>query len=251
MMRADRAGYPPRLLRVLRVLCVVALAAGGSAAYAAALTSPAILRICAEADGAQHCERLIEMQQMKQFPGIAVRDGALLRLGPRVGARAIELRDTDDPDSANPAAAFRSYALWDYWPQRKMAIVSVTARERDFFLLVDLERGTQTRVAAEPYLAPDALRFVVGDLCDSECGNVIEIWRFDPDRLVREKTFKPLEKWYDAEVKWRDAATVLFEYSIATPEPRFNAAGERILVKAKPRLMKLSDWAWIDEDRKR
>ncbi|MEO8135425.1 MAG: hypothetical protein ABI831_15765 [Betaproteobacteria bacterium] len=233
------------------IRCVLAgVLAGPLAVGASPPSSAAIVRLCSEADGAEHCERLIEAEQMKQFPGIAVRDGGNLRLIARPGSRAVELRNSGEP-GVDPGAEFRAYALWDYWPQRRTAVVSVTARDNDYYLLVDVERGTQTRIAAEPLLAPDGQRFVVSDLCDTQCGNVVEVWRFDSARLIKERTFKPLEKWYEAEVKWRDAATLSLEYSVATPEPGFNAAGERILVKARPRLMKLSDWAWIDEERKR
>ena len=237
-----------------QALVTGAMAAAIAAAVAAPMSTPSIVRLCSEADGPQHCERLIEAEQMKQFPGVAVRDGHTLRLTVRGGARAIELRDSDDPGSGSgggSGADFRGYALWDYWPQRRTAVVSVTARDSDFYLVIDLDRGTQTRVAAEPFLSPDGQRFVVGDLCDTQCGNVLEVWRFDADRLVKERTFKPLEKWYEAEVRWRDASTLSLEYSVATPEPRFNGTGERVLVKAKPQLMKLSDWAWIDEERRR
>ena len=209
-----------------------------------------ILRLCSDADGAQHCERLLEAEQIKQFPGVAVRDGATLRLGSRRGTTSIELRDAGEP-GLGEGAEFRAYAFWDYWPQRKTAIVSVTARDSDYYVVAELDRGKETRIASEPILAPDGQRFVVSDLCDTKCGNVLEIWRFDRDRLVKEKSFTPLEKWYEAEVRWRDASTLEVEYSVATPEPRFDAAGERVLVRAKPRQLKLSDWAWVDEERRR
>ena len=69
--------------------------------------------------------------------GNAVRDGAVLRLTGRPGARAIELRDIDDPGTG---AEFRGYALWDYWPQRRTAVVSVTARDSDYYLVKERSR---------------------------------------------------------------------------------------------------------------
>lgn len=240
----------PRRHLFLQALITATVVVPIGGADASPIPTPSIVRLCSEADGPQHCERLIEAEQMKQFPGIAVRDGNTLRLTGRDGARAIELRDSDDP-GGGAGSEFRGYALWDYWPQRRTAIVSVTARDSDFYLVVELDRGTQTRVAAEPFLSPDGQRFVVADLCDTQCGNLIEVWRFDADRLLKELTFKSLEKWYQAEVRWHDASTLSLEYSVATPEPRFDGSGERVLVKAKPRLMKLSDWAWIDEERRR
>jgi hypothetical protein len=230
------------------VLALAAVALATPGVRATPLPTPAIVKLCAGADGPQHCERLIEIEQMKQFPGIASRDGAALRLGHRAGGPAVELKDVEE---AGDGAAFRGHAFWDYWPKQRMAIVSVTARDSDYFLVVDLERRTQTRVGAEPVLAPGGEHFLVADLCETRCGNVIELWRFDADGLVKSKTLKPLDKWYNAEAKWRDATTVTLDYGIAGPEPKFNAAGERIMTRTVRREVKLSDWDWIDEERKR
>ena len=209
-----------------------------------------IAKACDDADYAAQCERFLETDQIRQFPAVAERDGRVLRLKTRAGLPPVELRDTGDP-ATETGAEYRAHAFWDYWPQRRMAVVSVMTHGIDEYLVVDLERGTQIRLPAEPLLAPDGQRFMVADLCERQCGNVIQVWRFDRDRVVRERSFKPPEKWYEAEVAWRDAATIAIDYSVAAPRRRLAEPGELTLVRAKPRSLKLSDADWsIDEARR-
>jgi hypothetical protein len=225
------------------------VATAPAVAIAAPPSHQAIIKACDEAESAVQCERLLETEQIKQVPAIATREGRVLRLKTRASSAPIELRDAGDPDGET-GAEYRAHAFWDYWPQRKSAVVSVTTQAGDYYLVIDLDRGTQTRVPAEPLLAPDSLRFLVADLCEKQCANLIQIWRFERDRLVRERTFKPAEKWYEADVAWRDAATLAVEYSVAAPQPRRRLAefGELVLVRARPRLLKLSDSGWsVDE----
>lgn len=221
------------------VLALCLLAAGEL--LAAPPTREAIVKACDEADHAAQCERLLETQQMRQFPGIAEREGRVLRLKARAGP--VELRDTGDPANET-GAEFRAYAFWDLWPQRRIAVVSVMTQGVDHYLAVDLERGAQTRLPAEPMLSPDGQRVLVADLCEKQCGNVIQIWRFDRDRIVRERSFRPGEKWYEADVAWSDATTLAVEYSVAAPRRRLAEPGELTLARAKPRVLKLSDSEW-------
>jgi len=233
------------LLRAL-VLAVAAAAC----AHAAPPTRQAIEKACDDADTAAQCERLLETDQIRQFPGIAVRDGRVLKLKTRAGAPPVELRDAGNPDDES-GADYRAHAFWDYWRERNVAVVSVMTQGTDYYLAVDLDRGTPLRLAAEPLLAPDGKRFVVADLCDKLCGNAIQVWRLDRDRLVQERSYKPAEKWYEADVAWRDASTLAIEYSVAAPRRRLADPGELVLVRAKPMLLKLSDPDWtIDEPRR-
>jgi len=237
-----------RRLAARAALSCLALAA--AVASAAPPTRQAIIKACDETESAALCEKLIEANQMKAFPGIAVRDGDVLRLKTRAGVPPVELRDFGDPDDET-GVAYRAYALWDYWPQRKVAVVSVMTQASESYLLVDLDGGQETRLVAEPLLSPDGQRFLVADLCDKKCGNAIQIWRFDRARPVRERTFKPPVKWYEAEVSWRDAATLAVEYSVPGPRRRFVEVDELELERARPRLLKLNDDDWtIDEARR-
>jgi hypothetical protein len=214
-------------------------------AVAAPPSQLTILRACADADTPAQCEKVIEAEQIRQFPAIASRQGGTLRLKSKDGP-AVELRDQGTPGT-DERAGFRLHAFWDYWFLRNAAVVSVSAHAGDHYLLVDLTRGTQTKVAAEPMLAPDGNRFVVVDLCDTQCGNAIELWRFDRDRIVRERTFRPAEKWFDADVKWKDDTSLEIEYSVRAPG-QTSGEGEPVLVRARPQLLRLSDRAWrVDE----
>ena len=231
------------MIRCLIALCLMVV----GCALAAPPSRDAITKACDEADHAAQCERLLEIQQMKQFPTVAERDGRVLRLKTRPGVAPVELRDSGDPAN-DTGAEYRAHALWDVWPQRKIAVVSVMTHGIDYYLAVDLDRGTQTRLAAEPMLSPDGQRFLVADLCEKECANVIQIWRFDRDRVVRERSFKPTEKWYESDVAWRDPATLVIEYSVAAPRRRLAEPGELTLVRAKARVLKLNDGDWTIDD---
>jgi hypothetical protein len=82
--------------------------------------------------------------------------------------------------------------------------VSVSAQAGDHYLVVDLNRGSQTRIPAEPLLSPDGTRFVVPDFCDTQCGNAMELWRFDRDRLVRMVDLHTLEEVVDVVTQGAD-----------------------------------------------
>lgn len=221
--------------------CLLILAAMAPPLSIAAPPSQlAILRACGDADTAAQCEKVIETDQIKQHPSIATRDGGSLRLKSKNGP-PVELRDIGTPGT-DERPGFRFYAFWDYWSQRNAVVVSVSAQAGDHYLIVDLNRGSQTRVGAEPLLSPDSGRFVVADLCDTQCGNAIELWRVERDKFVRERTFRPPEKWFDAEVKWIDVNAIEVEYSV--PAPGKQADAEATLVRARPRVLRLNDRAW-------
>jgi hypothetical protein len=218
-------------------------------AAAAPPSQLSILRACGDADTAAQCERVVEAEQIRQFAEFASRDGPVLRLKTRSG-QPVVLRDQGVPGT-DEGPGSRFYALWDYWFVPRTAIVSVSAPAGDHYLIVDLNRGTQTRISAEPLLSPDSMRFVVVDLCDTQCGNTIELWRFDRDRLVRERTFKPPEKWYESEVKWKDATLLEIEYSVAARgQPPVAAAadlppGPPVLVRSdRSFFLRITDRAW-------
>jgi len=170
----------------------------------------------------------------------------VLRLKTKTGA--VELADTGVAGKDDEAPGFRAYAFWDYWFTHNAAVVSVAAAAGDHYLLVDLDRGVQTKLGGEPILSPDATRFVVPELCESQCRNVIELWRYDGSRPVRDRIFRPKEKWYEAEVRWKDAAAIEVEYSTAV---RKAAAGDDAppeLVKARPQILRLADRIWTVDD---
>jgi hypothetical protein len=215
-------------------------------AHAAPPSQLAVLRACGDADSAAECERVIEAEQLKQFPDVASRAGGVLRLKTKTGT--IDLVDTGVPGKDDEAPNFRAYAFWDYWFTRSAAVVSVTAAAGDHYLLVDLDRGTQTKLVAEPNLSPDATRFVVPDLCETQCGNVIELWRFERNRPVRDRVYKPKEKWYEADLRWKDPTTLEVEYSTAVRKTSTADDAPPELVRARPQLLRLGDRIWTVDD---
>ncbi len=238
----------PRERLNVALLAVFAIAALAGNAAAAPPTQLSILRACADADTAAQCERVIEAAQIKQFPSIASRDAGVLRLKAR-GA-PMEFRDQGEPGKEE-GPGFRAYAFWDYWFIKNAAVLSVVAQAGDHYLLVDLERRTQVQLAAEPLLGPDGNRFAVVDFCETKCGNVLEVWRYDRDRIYRERSFKPPEKWYGAEVTWKDLTTFEIEYSVASPDTPPGSDVEPVLMRGKTRLLKFSDRGWtVDEGRR-
>jgi hypothetical protein len=147
-----------------------------------------ILRACGESDTAAQCERDRRSRADPPVPGGRTRDGGVLRLKARSGA-PIELRDqgVPAPDEDRMPGSLR---FWDYWCIAKAAIVSVSAHAGDYYLVVDLDRGPRRGFGRADAVARRR-RFVVVDLCETQCGNAIELWRFDRDRIVRERTFRP------------------------------------------------------------
>ena len=216
---------------------------------AAPPTPEAIMKACDEADSASQCERVLEREQLKQFPGLATRNGPSLRITTNPGMPAVELRDSGNPD--DESADFKWHSFWDYWAPSKIAIVSVTTRDADHFLVMQLDRAMQVKVPSEPILSPDSQRFFVTDFCDKGCGNQVQMWKLDRTRAVREKTFKPRERWYEVDASWRDASTLVIEYSVAGPRRRLADPGEVNLVKAEPMTLKLSDSGWISDEPRR
>ena len=246
---AADAGDARGALTLVAVLLSTLIATMPAPTLAAPPTAEAIIKACDEAESASQCERVLEREQIKQFPGLATRDGPALRLATKPGMPAVELRDIGHPD--NESADFKWHSLWDYWAPSKIAIVSVTTRDVDHFLVMQLDRAMQVKVPSEPILSPDSQRFFVTDFCDKGCANNIQVWKLDLTRAVREKTFKPRERWYEVDVSWRDASSLTTEYSVAAPRRRLADPGEVNLVKAEPMLLKLSDSGWISDEPRR
>jgi hypothetical protein len=223
-----------------------AVLCASAAASAAPPTQLAILRACGDADSPAQCERVIEVDQIRQFPGVASRAGGVLRLKAKSGV--VELRDNGIPGADDERPDFRAYAFWDYWILRNAAIVSVASRAGDHYLLVDLNRGTQTKLIAEPVQSPDGNRFLVVDMCETQCSNTIEIWRYDRDRPSRERWYRPKEKWYEADVRWKDSAALEIEYSVAVGSvPAEGEAGPQ-LSRERARVVRLADRLWTTDE---
>ena len=119
----------------LRVLAAL-LSCVPLASLAAPLSDTEIGELCAQADGASQCGRLIEEVQLKRLPGLARRDGdaLLVSLFPQGTATF-----TDSPDPVNG----HSYSLWDYIDGINAVLLYTTAGEKTTFTL--LQRTSNRR----------------------------------------------------------------------------------------------------------
>src|SRR5208282_5069374 len=94
------------MMQALRALAaVITLAA--TIALAAPPTTVELEDICAQADDAQQCGRLVEAMQLKRLPNLARRDGGVLSVSLYPSGTAT-FADSDDPING------RFYSLWDY-----------------------------------------------------------------------------------------------------------------------------------------
>jgi hypothetical protein len=210
---------------MLRHVVLFALSCVPLAAQALHPTPAEIREICANAEGAAHCGRLVETVQIQRLPGLARRDGAnlLVSLYPQGTAT---FTDVDDPLNA------RSYSLWDSLDAINAVLIYTTTSDATTFTL--LQRRTNRRFVfpAEPVLAPDRQRLVTADVCSKDCSNEIVVWKLSGDAIARELAWKVPSSWSDAAAAWKDADTLRIEYSAGA---QLEATVER----------KLSDTAWI------
>ncbi len=190
---------------VLRRLAGALLAAAACVATAAPPTPEKIAELCASVEGPAHCGRMIEAEQMKALPNLAKRDGDTLSitLFP-AGQRAFV-----DLAAAN---SDKSYALYDYWSPANAVVLLVTDGDDTSFSILQRTTGQVTDLPAEPLLGPDRQRLVVADFC-GKCSNELTVWRIARDGIRRELSWKPQPPWSDASVKWKDADTLVLQYT--------------------------------------
>lgn len=192
-------------MRIPRALAAAACFAS-SIALGAPLSNTELAEVCAQAEDAAHCGRLVEAVQLKRLPNLARREGNVLSVSlyPSGSANFI---DSDDPVSG------RSYSLWDYLDGINAVVLYTTAGDATTFTL--LQRATNRRIElpTEPELAPDRRRLVTADICESRCSNEIAVWRVGREGIRKELAWSPGPAWSDAVAKWKDAATLSFEYA--------------------------------------
>lgn len=197
-----------------------------SIAAAAPLSPAEVTKLCTDAEGPVDCGRRVEAEQLKRLPGLATREGNTLKLT-LFPSGSVSLSDVDTLSGGT------SYALWDYFSELNATVLWTTKDDDSGFLLLQRASGRQTPLPSEPILAPDRQRFVTADFCATRCENLLAVWRVSRDGVRREAEWKPSQPWSDAGVRWKDADTLLVEYTDAAS----NAAGtiER----------KLADPSWV------
>lgn len=185
-----------------------ALTLGATSAPAAPLASARVAELCANADGLPHCGQLIEAEQLKSLPNLAVRDGDTLR----VLLFPTGVREFVDVDTIRGS---QTYSLWDYWGPINAVVLFTTNLDQTGYAVLQRATGQMTALPAEPVLAPDRQRLAIADFCAKDCNNDITVWRVSREGVRRESAWKPREPWTDVTVSWKDAATLAIEHTLS------------------------------------
>ncbi len=184
---------------VAAACCVPAVALG------APLSNSELSEICAQADDAEHCGRLVETVQLKRLPNLARREGKVLTVT-LYPAGSASFTDGEDPING------RSYSLWDYIDGINAVLLYTTVGDATTFTLLQRTTNRRTELPTEPQLAPDRAHLVTADVCEAHCTNEIAVWRVTREGVRKELAWSPGAAWTDAAARWKDAVTLIFEY---------------------------------------
>jgi len=191
----------------MRRVCALAAAfcCASSLGFGAALSDSELSEVCAQADDPVQCGRLVEAVQLKRLPNLAKRDGNMLTVTLYPTGTAT-FTDTGAPNA-------RSYSLWDYLDTINAVLLYTIAGDTTTFTL--LQRATDRRIElpTEPKVAPDRQHLVTADICEARCSNEVAIWRVTREGIRKELAWSPGPAWTDAIAKWKDAATLSFDYA--------------------------------------
>lgn len=179
--------------------------------HAAPPTPERVLELCAQVEGPSHCGRLVEAEQLKTLPNLAVRDGDTLRV-------TLFPSGTRDFVDTIASRSERAYALWDYWSAVNAVVLFVTAGDELRYAVLQRATGVVSVVPAEPVLAPDRQRVAVADFCSKGCDNEVSLWRVTRDGLRKEASLRPAAAWSDVTVAWKDGETLTIQYTPAGQE---------------------------------
>ena len=192
----------------MRLLSAVGLAMALAclAALAAPVTPARITELCSQAEGPAHCGRLVEADQLKALPNLAVRDGSTLKvlLYP-TGAR--EFVDVDTLHGST------TWSLWDYWSPVNVVVLFTTDLDRIGYATLQRATGQVTAMPAEPSLSPDRQHVAVADFCAANCDNEVSVWLVAREGIRKELGWKPDAQWTDVSVQWKGDNTVVLEYT--------------------------------------
>jgi hypothetical protein len=210
---------------VLSCVLGCALSCASFDTVAAPLANTEIEQLCAQAEDAGHCGRLVEEAQLKRLPNLARREGSALLIS-LFPAGTATFTDSDDPVRG------RSYSLWDYLDGVNAVLLYTTAGNKTTFTLLQRTNNRRYELPTEPQVSPDRQRLVTADICGPRCTNEVAVWRVTRDAIRKELAWSPDADWTDAAAKWKDAETLIIEYSVG------NAATTTTLER------KLGDAAW-------
>jgi len=174
---------------------------------AAPPTPERVLELCARVESPAHCGRLIEAEQLKALPNLAVRNGDTLRV-------SLFPSGTRDYVDSIASSNERSYALWDYWSPINAIVLLVTSGDTLSYAVLQRATGQITALPAEPVLAPDRQRVAVADFCATQCVNELSVWRVGREGLRKELGFTPAAPWSDVTATWKGGETLTVQYTL-------------------------------------
>ena len=176
--------------------------------HAAPVTPARVTELCAGAEGPAHCGRLIEANQLSALPNLAVREGGTLK----ISLFPSGTREFVDVDSLHGAT---TWSLWDYWSPVNVVVLFTTDLDRLGYAAMQRTTGQVTAFPAEPTLSPDRQRLAVADFCRGNCDNEVTVWRIARDGIRKEYGWRPDAEWSDVTVQWKDAETLVLEFTPA------------------------------------
>lgn len=213
------AGNVARIALALAVLHSPAI-------FAAPLSHDELAAACAQAEGPAHCGRNVEEIQLKRLPNLATREGNTLK----VSLYPTGTATFTDTEALNGG---RSYALWDFVSEINAVVLFANDGANSSFVVLQRTNGRRFDLPSEPKVSPDRTRLVTADFCASNCVNELAVWRVTKDGVQKELTWKPVGAWDDAGASWKNADTLVVEYTpaggapAATLERRLTDAGWR------------------------
>ncbi len=196
------------IARSRRAIAAAASALLSASASAVPPTRDEVVQWCTDADDMAHCGRLIEQQQMKRLPGLAKREGVDLKVSLFPSGTATY---TDDENALQPL----SYSLYDSIDPLNAVLLFKTDGEKATFVLLMRASNRASELPSEPKLSPDRQRLVTADFCASDCVNELAVWRVSRDGAAKELVYRTTEDWTDATPRWKDADTIVVEYTSA------------------------------------
>jgi hypothetical protein len=195
------------------VAMAVALGALVSASMAVPLTPAELTKVCAEADDAAHCGRLVEEAQLPRLPNLAVRD----KLELRVSLYPSGVTTFIDTETLHGG---RSYSLWDFMSEINAVVLYVTDGDDASFTLLQRANGRKFDLPSDPKLSPDRQRLVTADFCEHRCVNELALWRITRDGVRKELSWRPKETWPDAVATWKDEQTIVIDHALSGTDKR-------------------------------
>ena len=146
---------------------------------------------------------------MKRLPGLATRDGVSLKVALYPTGTATF---KDDESAIHPV----SYSLFDSIDAINAVLLFKTDGERATFVLLQRVGNRTTELPSEPALSPDRQRLATADFCAAGCTNELAVWRVTREGVVKELVWRSADDWADATPRWKDAETVLVDYTAAS-----------------------------------